>query len=146
MRGVLEAVRYRLELRNQLTQSEERWRESAVKSSGCKRNHSRLIAIGSLWRQRGQIALEFERFASRQRLAVRLRASGNARYQALSERTKKHRRSIRSESHGARKKGSLDGIASTAIPPESVRRLFRRRMNGGTLRRVLADFSKSSRL
>ncbi len=146
--AILEAVGAASNLRNQLTQSEERL-------AGIGREEQRLrseIATASsqsetFGGQRGQIALEFE--------SVSQRASGlTAEIASLRETldgkrsaendTKKHLDSIRSEYATALgKKGSLEAvIAEHGYSTESVRRLFQSgAMQGGnTPAGVLADF------
>jgi len=146
--AILESVGGASNLRNQLTQSQERL-------AGIGREEQRLraeIATASsqsetFGGQRGQIALEFE--------SVSQQASGltaeiaNLRESLDSKRsaehdTKKHLDSIRSEYATALgKKGSLEAvIAEHGYSTESVRRLFQSgAMQGGnTPAGVLADF------
>jgi chromosome segregation protein len=146
--AILEAVGGASNLRNQLTQAEERL-------AGIGREEQRLrteIATASsqsetFGGQRGQIALEFE--------SVSQRASGlTAEIASLRETletkraaendTKKHLDSVRSEYATALgKKGSLEAvIAEHGYSTESVRRLFQSgAMQGGnTPAGVLADF------
>jgi chromosome segregation protein len=146
--AILESVGGASNLRNQLTQSQERL-------AGIGREEQRLraeIATASsqsetFGGQRGQIALEFE--------SVSQQASGltaeiaNLREALDSKRsaehdTKKHLDSIRSEYATALgKKGSLEAvIAEHGYSTESVRRLFQSgAMQGGnTPAGVLADF------
>jgi len=146
--AILEAVGGVSNLRNQLTQSEERL-------AGIGREEQRLraeIATASsqsetFGGQRGQIALEFE--------SVSQRASGLAAEiaslreiletkRSAENDTKKHLDSIRSEYATALgKKGSLEAvIAEHGYSTESVRRLFQSgAMQGGnTPAGVLADF------
>jgi chromosome segregation protein len=146
--AILEAVGGASNLRNQLTQSEERL-------AGIGREEQRLhleIATASsqaetFGGQRGQIALEFESASQRaQGLAAEiasLREAIETKRSAESE-TKKHLDSIRSEYATALgKKGSLEAvIAEHGYSTESVRRLFQSgAMQGGnTPAGVLADF------
>jgi chromosome segregation protein len=146
--AILEAVGGASNLRNQLTQSEERL-------AGIGREEQRLhleIATASsqaetFGGQRGQIALEFESVSQRaQGLAAEiasLREAIETKRSAESE-TKKHLDSIRSEYATALgKKGSLEAvIAEHGYSTESVRRLFQSgAMQGGnTPAGVLADF------
>jgi chromosome segregation protein len=146
--AILEAVGGASNLRNQLTQSEERL-------AGIGREEQRLhleIATASsqaetFGGQRGQIALEFESVSQRaQGLAAEiasLREVIETKRSAESE-TKKHLDSIRSEYATALgKKGSLEAvIAEHGYSTESVRRLFQSgAMQGGnTPAGVLADF------
>ncbi len=146
--AILEAVGGASNLRNQLTQSEERL-------AGVGREEQRLqaeIATASsqaetFGGQRGQIALEFD--------SVSQRASGlaaeiaNLRETLETKRsvesdTKKHLDSIRSEFATALgKKGSLEAvIAEHGYSTESVRRLFQSgALQGGNAPAgVLADF------
>jgi chromosome segregation protein len=146
--AILEAVGGASNLRNQLTQSQERL-------AGIGREEQRLraeIATASshsetFGGQRGQLALEFE--------SVSQRASGlTAEIASLRETletkrsaendTKKHLDSIRSEYATALgKRGSLEAvIAEHGYSTESVRRLFQSgAMQGGnTPAGVLADF------
>ena len=146
--SVLEAVGQASNLRNQLTQSQERL-------VGIDREDQRLRAeiatataqSETFGGQRGQLALEFE--------TVSQRASGlaaeiaNLRAQVESKRaqesdTKKHLDSIRSEYATALgKKGSLEAvIAEHGYSTESVRRLFQSgALQGGHAPAgVLADF------
>jgi len=146
--AILEAVGGASNLRNQLTQSQERL-------AGIGREEQRLrveMATASsqsetFGGQRGQLALEFE--------SVSQRASGlTAEIASLREileskrsaetETKKHLDSIRSEYATALgKKGSLEAvIAEHGYSTESVRRLFQSgAMQGGnTPAGVLADF------
>ena len=135
-------------LRNQLTQSEERL-------AGIGREEQRLqaeIATASsqsetFGGQRGQIALEFESVSQRASgLAAEiasLRETLETKRSAEND-TKKHLDSIRSEYATALgKKGSLEAvIAEHGYSTESVRRLFQSgAMQGGnTPAGVLADF------
>jgi chromosome segregation protein len=146
--AILEAVGGASNLRNQLTQSEERL-------AGIGREEQRLraeIATASsqsetFGGQRGQIALEFESVSERaSNLAAEiasLRATIETKRSAESN-TKKHLDSIRSEYATALgKKGSLEAvIAEHGYSTESVRRLFQSgAMQGGnTPAGVLADF------
>jgi chromosome segregation protein len=146
--AILEAVGAASNLRNQLTQSQERL-------AGIGREEQRLraeIATASsqsetFGGQRGQIALEFE--------SVSQQASGLTaeianlrealdRKRSAEQDTKKHLDSIRSEYATALgKKGSLEAvIAEHGYSTESVRRLFQSgAMQGGnTPAGVLADF------
>jgi chromosome segregation protein len=146
--AILEAVGGASNLRNQLTQSEERL-------AGIGREEQRLraeIATASsqsetFGGQRGQIALEFENGSQRANgLAAEiasLRETIEMKRSAESE-TKKHLDSIRSEyATSLGKKGSLEAvIAEHGYSTESVRRLFQSgAMQGGnTPAGVLADF------
>ncbi len=146
--AILEAVGGASNLRNQLTQSEERL-------AGIGREEHRLraeIATASsqaetFGGQLGQIALEFESVSQRASgLAAEiasLRAALDSRRSAEND-TKKHLDSIRSEYATALgKKGSLEAvIAEHGYSTESVRRLFQSgAMQGGnTPAGVLADF------
>ncbi len=146
--AILEAVGGASNLRNQLTQSEERL-------AGIGREEQRLraeIATASsqsetFGGQRGQIALEFESVSQRaSSLAAEianLRETLDAKRSAEND-TKKHLDSIRSEYATALgKKGSLEAvIAEHGYSTESVRRLFQSgAMQGGnTPAGVLADF------
>ncbi|MGB8011964.1 MAG: chromosome segregation protein SMC [Terriglobales bacterium] len=146
--AILEAVGAASNLRNQLTQSEERL-------AGIGREEQRLraeIAAASsqsetFGGQRGQIALEFESVSQRASgLAAEtasLRETLDAKRSAENE-TKKHLDSIRSEYATALgKRGSLEAvIAEHGYSTESVRRLFQSgAMQGGnTPAGVLADF------
>lgn len=146
--AILEAVGGASNLRNQLTQSEERL-------AGIGREEHRLRAematassqAETFGGQRGQIALEFESVSERTRgLAgeiASLREALETKRSAESD-TKKHLDSIRSEYATALgKKGSLEAvIAEHGYSTESVRRLFQSgAMQGGnTPAGVLADF------
>ena len=146
--AILEAVGGASNLRNQLTQSEERL-------AGIGREEQRLqaeIATGSsqaetFGGQRGQITLEFESVSQRVRALTgeiaTLREAVESKRSAENE-TKKHLDSIRSEYATALgKKGSLEAvIAEHGYSTESVRRLFQSgAMQGGnTPAGVLADF------
>jgi chromosome segregation protein len=146
--AILEAVGGASNLRNQLTQSEERL-------AGIGREEQRLraeIATASsqsetFGGQRGQIALEFESVSQHASgLAAEiasLRETIETKRSAEDE-TKKHLDSIRSEYATALgKKGSLEAvIAEHGYSTESVRRLFQSgAMQGGnTPAGVLADF------
>ncbi len=146
--AILEAVGGASNLRNQLTQSEERL-------AGIGREEHRLraeIATASsqaetFGGQLGQIALEFESVSQRASgLAAEiasLRAALDSRRSAEND-TKKHLDSIRSEYATALgKKGSLEAvIAEHGYSTESVRRLFQSgAMQGGnTPAGVLAEF------
>jgi chromosome segregation protein len=146
--AIIEAVGGASNLRNQLTQSEERL-------AGIGREEQRLraeIATSSsqsetFGGQRGQIALEFESVSQRAGgLAAEiaaLRETVETKRWAESE-TKKYLDSIRSEYATALgKKGSLEAvIAEHGYSTESVRRLFQSgAMQGGnTPAGVLADF------
>jgi len=146
--AILEAVGGASNLRNQLTQSQERLagigREEQRLRVEMATASSQLETFGG---QRGQLALEFE--------SVSQRASGlTAEIASLREileskrsaetETKKHLDSIRSEYATALgKKGSLEAvIAEHGYSTESVRRLFQSgAMQGGnTPAGVLADF------
>jgi chromosome segregation protein len=146
--AILEAVGGASNLRNQLTQSEERL-------AGIGREEQRLraeIATASsqaetFGGQRGQIALEFESVSQRASgLAaeiVSLRETLETKRSAESE-NKKYLDSIRSEYATALgKKGSLEAvIAEHGYSTESVRRLFQSgALQGGNAPAgVLADF------
>ena len=146
--AILEAVGGASNLRNRLTQSEERL-------AGIDREEQRLraeIATASsqsetFGGQRGQIALEFESVSQRASgLAAEiatLRETVETKRSAENE-TKKHLDSIRSEYATALgKRGSLEAvIAEHGYSTESVRRLFQSgAMQGGnTPAGVLADF------
>jgi len=146
--SILEAVGKASNLRNQLTQSEERLagigREEQRLQTEIANATSQSDTFGG---QRGQIALEFE--------SVSQRASGlNAEIASLREAievkraaesdTKKHLDSIRSEYATALgKKGSLEAvIAEHGYSTESVRRLFQSGglQGGNAPAGVLADF------
>ena len=146
--AILEAVGGASNLRNQLTQSQERL-------AGIGREEQRLraeIATASsqsetFGGQRGQIALEFESVSQRANgltaEIVSLRETLETKRSAENE-TKKYLDSIRSEYATALgKKGSLEAvIAEHGYSTESVRRLFQSgAMQGGnTPAGVLADF------
>jgi len=146
--AILEAVGGASNLRNQLTQSEERL-------AGIGREEQRLRAeiatassqSESFGGQRGQIALEFESVSQRANgLAAEiagLRETIETKRSAEND-TKKHLDSLRSEYATALgKKGSLEAvIAEHGYSTESVRRLFQSgAMQGGnTPAGVLADF------
>ncbi len=146
--AILEAVGGASNLRNQLTQSEERL-------AGIGREEQRLraeIATASsqsetFGGQRGQIALEFDNVSQRASgLAAEianLRDILETKRSAESD-TKKHLDSIRSEFATALgKKGSLEAvIAEHGYSTESVRRLFQSgALQGGNAPAgVLADF------
>ncbi len=146
--AILEAVGGASNLRNQLTQSEERL-------AGVGREEQRLRAemanassqSETFGGQRGQIALEFESVSQRASgLAVEiasLRETLESKRVAESE-DKKYLDSLRSEYATALgKKGSLEAvIAEHGYSTESVRRLFQSgAMQGGnTPAGVLADF------
>ncbi|MGA3107605.1 MAG: chromosome segregation protein SMC [Terriglobales bacterium] len=146
--AILQAVGGASNLRNQLTQSQERL-------SGIAREEQRLqseIATASsqsetFGGQRGQIALEFESVSQRATglsdEITSLRATIETKRDAENE-TKKHLDSLRSEYATALgKKGSLEAvIAEHGYSTESVRRLFQSgAMQGGnTPAGVLADF------
>jgi chromosome segregation protein len=146
--AILEAVGGVSNLRNQLTQSQERL-------AGIGREEQRLqaeIATASsqsetFGGQRGQIALEFETVSQRASgltaEIASLRETLETKRSAETE-TKKHLDSIRSEYATALgKRGSLEAvIAEHGYSTESVRRLFQSgAMQGGnTPAGVLADF------
>jgi chromosome segregation protein len=146
--AVLEAVGGASNLRNQLTQSEERLagigREEQRLRAEIATASSQSEAFGG---QRGQIALEFESVSQRASgltaEIASLRETLDAKRSAESE-TKKHLDSIRSEYATALgKRGSLEAvIAEHGYSTESVRRLFQSgAMQGGnTPAGVLADF------
>jgi chromosome segregation protein len=146
--SILEAVGGASNLRNQLTQSQERLagigREEHRLQVEISNASSQSETFGG---QRGQIALEFEGVSQR---ASGLTAEIASLREALETKrlaeadTKKHLDSIRSEYATALgKKGSLEAvIAEHGYSTESVRRLFQSgAMNGGnTPAGVLADF------
>jgi chromosome segregation protein len=146
--AILEAVGGASNLRNQLTQSEERLagigREEQRLRAEIATASSQSEAFGG---QRGQIALEFESVSQRASgltaEIASLRETLDAKRSAESE-TKKHLDSIRSEYATALgKRGSLEAvIAEHGYSTESVRRLFQSgAMQGGnTPAGVLADF------
>ncbi len=146
--AILEAVGAASNLRNQLTQSEERLagigREEQRLQSEMATAASQSEAFGG---QRGQITLEFESVSQRANgLAseiATLRETLESKRATESE-TKKYLDSIRSEyATGLGKKGSLEAvIAEHGYSTESVRRLFQSgAMQGGnTPAGVLADF------
>ena len=146
--AILEAVGGASNLRNQLTQSQERL-------AGIGREEQRLqaeIATASsqsetFGGQRGQIAIEFETVSQRSNALTAeiasLRETLETKRSAENE-NKKHLDSIRSEYATALgKRGSLEAvIAEHGYSTESVRRLFQSgAMQGGnTPAGVLADF------
>jgi chromosome segregation protein len=146
--AILNAVGGASNLRNQLTQSEERLagisREEQRLRAEMVNASSQSEAFGG---QRGQIALEFESVSQRaSALAAEiasLRETLDGKRAAESE-NKKHLDSLRSEYATALgKKGSLEAvIAEHGYSTESVRRLFQSgAMQGGnTPAGVLADF------
>ena len=146
--AILEAVGEASNLRNQLTQSQERLagigREEQRLRSEIATASSQSESFGG---QRGQIALEFESVSQRASgLAAEianLRETLETKRSAEND-TKKHLDSIRSEYATALgKKGSLEAvIAEHGYSTESVRRLFQSgAMQGGnTPAGVLADF------
>ena len=146
--AILEAVGGASNLRNQLTQSEERLagigREEQRLQAEIATSSSQSEAFGG---QRGQIALEFESVSQRvsglTAEIASLRDTLDTKRSAEAQ-TKKHLDSIRSEYATALgKKGSLEAvIAEHGYSTESVRRLFQSgAMQGGnTPAGVLADF------
>src|SRR4030081_279631 len=146
--GILETVGEASNLRNHLTQSQERL-------AGSGREEQRLraeIATASsqsetFGGQRGQIALEFENVSQRASgltaEIASLREAIETKRSAENE-NKKHLDSIRSEyATSLGKKGSLEAvIAEHGYSPESVRRLFQSgALQGGNAPAgVLADF------
>ncbi|HKB98823.1 MAG TPA: chromosome segregation protein SMC [Terriglobales bacterium] len=146
--AILEAVGGASNLRNQLTQSEERLagigREEQRLQAEIATASSQAEAFGG---QRGQIALEFEGVSQR---ASGLTAEIASLREALETKrfaeneTKKHLDSIRSEYATALgRKGSLEAvIAEHGYSTESVRRLFQSgALQGGNAPAgVLADF------
>ncbi len=146
--SILEAVGLASNLRNQLTQSQER-------RAGIDREEQRLRAENetataqsdTFGGQRGQLALEFETVSQRAcNLAselANLRSALESK-RLLENETKRYLDSIRSEYATALgKKGSLEAvIAEHGYSTESVRRLFQSgAMQGGhTPAGVLADF------
>jgi chromosome segregation protein len=145
---ILEAVGSASNLRNQLTQSQERLagigREEQRLQSEIATASSQSETFGG---QRGQITLEFESVSQRvdglSAEIAGLRETLEAKRSAEGE-TKKHLDSIRSEYATALgKRGSLEAIiAEHGYSTESVRRLFQSgAMQGGnTPAGVLADF------
>jgi chromosome segregation protein len=146
--AILKAVGGLSNLRNQLTQSQERLagigREEQRLQSEITTASSQSETFGG---QRGQIALEFETVSQRANgltaEIASLRATLETKRSAETE-TKKHLDSIRSEFATALgKRGSLEAvIAEHGYSTESVRRLFQSgAMQGGnTPAGVLADF------
>jgi chromosome segregation protein len=146
--AILEAVGEASNLRNQLTQSQERLagiaREEQRLQAEIATASSQSEAFGG---QRGQIALEFESVSQRASgltaEIASLREAIEGKRSAESE-NKKHLDSIRSEyATSLGKKGSLEAvIAEHGYSTESVRRLFQSgAMQGGnTPAGVLADF------
>ena len=146
--SILEAVGKASNLRNQLTQSEERL-------AGIGREEQRLQAeiatatsqSDTFGGQRGQIALEFESVSQRasglNAEIANLREAIEAKRSAESD-TKRHLDSVRSEYATALgKKGSLEAvIAEHGYSTESVRRLFQSGglQGGNAPAGVLADF------
>jgi chromosome segregation protein len=146
--AILRAVSGASNLRNQMTQSEERLagigREEQRLKADLAAASSQSETFGG---QRGQIALEFESVSQRASgltaEIASLRGTLETKRSAENE-TKKHLDSIRSEFATALgKKGSLEAvIAEHGYSTESVRRLFQSgAMQGGnTPAGVLADF------
>ena len=146
--AILEVVGSASNLRNQLTQSQERLaglaREEQRLRSEIASSSSQSEAFGG---QRGQIALEFESVSQRvgglTTEIASLRETLEAKRTTEAE-NKQHLDSIRSEYATALgKKGSLEAvIAEHGYSTESVRRLFQSgAMQGGnTPAGVLADF------
>ena len=146
--AILDAVGGASNLRNQLTQSEERLagiaREEQRLQAEIANATSQAEAFGG---QRGQITLEFESVSQRvSGLAseiANLRETIEAKRSAESD-NKKHLDSIRSEFATALgKRGSLEAvIAEHGYSTESVRRLFQSGalQGGNTPAGVLADF------
>ncbi len=146
--AILDAVGGTSNLRNQLTQSEERLagigREEQRLQAEIATASSQSEAFGG---QRGQIALEFESVSGRvSALAAEIEGLRETiESNRSAERvTKKHLDSIRSEYATALgKKGSLEAvIAEHGYSTESVRRLFQSGalQGGNTPAGVLADF------
>ena len=146
--AILEAVGGASDLRNQLTQSEERLagfgREEQRLRTEIATASSQSEAFGG---QRGQIALEFESVSQRASGLIAeiasLREAIEMKRSAENE-NKKHLDSIRSEyATSLGKKGSLEAvIAEHGYSTESVRRLFQSgALQGGNAPAgVLADF------
>ena len=146
--AILEAVGRASNLRNQLTQSQERLagmdREEQRLRAEIAAATSQSEAFGG---QRGQLALEFETVSQRvtnlaaQIVALRQTVEGKRSQECD---TKKHLDSIRSEYATALgKKGSLEAvIAEHGYSTESVRRLFQlgALQGGHAPAGVLADF------
>ncbi|HVO82008.1 MAG TPA: chromosome segregation protein SMC [Terriglobales bacterium] len=146
--AILEAVAAASDLRNQLTQAEERLagvdRESQRLQAELAAARSQADAFGS---RRGQLVLEFEtvsqRVANLAQEIVQVRQSLASKRQEENE-AKTHLDSLRAEYASAiGKKGSLEAvIAEHGYSTESVRRLFQSgAMQGGLAPAgVLADF------
>src|SRR6202030_3491289 len=146
--AILEAVGGASDLRNQLTQSQERLagigREEQRLRAEIRTASSQSEAFGG---ERGQIALEFESVSQRADALnaeiATLRETIETKRSVESE-TKKHLDSIRSEYATALgKKGSLEAvIAEHGYSTESVRRLFQSGglQGGNAPAGVLADF------
>ena len=146
--SILEAVGKASNLRNQLTQSQERLagmdrEEQRLRSE----NDSAATQSEAFGGQRGQLALEFETVSQRAcNLASELASLRSAleTKRIQEHETKRHLDSIRAEYATALgKKGSLEAvIAEHGYSTESVRRLFQSgAMQGGhTPAGVLADF------
>jgi chromosome segregation protein len=146
--AILEAVNLASNLRNQLTQAEERMagmdREGHRLQAEKAASHSQAEAFGA---QRGQLALEFETVSQRvaalteEILQARLLIDSKRRHESEA---KNRLDSLRAEYASAiGKKSSLEAvIAEHGYSTESVRRLFQSgAMNGGLAPAgVLADF------
>jgi chromosome segregation protein len=146
--SILEAVGQSSNLRNQLTQSQERLASIDREEQRLRaENETATTQCEAFGGQRGQLALEFETVSQRAcNLAselANLRSTIEKKRIAENE-TKRHLDSIRSEYATALgKKGSLEAvIAEHGYSTESVRRLFQSgAMQGGhTPAGVLADF------
>ena len=145
---ILELVASASNLRNELTQAEERL--ASVNREG-QRLHDELVSdntqVEAFGGQRGQLALEFETVSQRvtglgEEIAQARRLLESKRHQELG--AKNHLDSLRAEHASAiGKKASLEAvIAEHGYSTESVRRLFQSGgLNGGLAPAgVLADF------
>jgi chromosome segregation protein len=146
--SILEAVGKASNLRNQLTQSEERLAGIGREEQRLQTEIANATAQSETFGgQRGQIALEFESVSQRasglNAEIASLREAIEAKRSAESD-TKRHLDSIRSEYATALgKKGSLEAvIAEHGYSTESVRRLFQSGglQGGNAPAGVLADF------
>ena len=146
--AILEAVGHASDLRNQLTQSQERLASMDREQQRLRGEIAAAIAQSETFGgQRGQLALEFETVSQR---ASAIGGEITALREALENKrnderdTKRHLDSIRSEYATALgKKGSLEAvIAEHGYSTESVRRLFQSGglQGGHAPAGVLADF------
>jgi len=126
-RGDLEAVGTASSLRNQLTQSEERLAESAVKSSGCKRKYTASSQSEAFGASAARLRWNSKAFRIAQRLGreiASLRETLDTKRSAETKPRSTSIPSVRNTPRRSARKGRSKRYRRAGYSTESVRRLF----------------------